>query len=134
MVCHPQRWECQHELRLLSDIFSPAWQLHTDHGFATDFCGTIIGAPVIPIMLVVLWPKLTNAAVLASSGGTLLALMAWLLTCRYYYGSLSVDLLVANYSSLAGSLTSMGSGAIIAVVVSLFKPDDYDFTGTRASM
>ena len=66
-------------------------------------------------------------------GGTALALASWLLTCRYFYGALTVDLLVANYSSLAGSLTSMGSGAIIAVVVSLIKPDDYDFTGTRSS-
>lgn len=84
-------------------------------------------------MLVVLWPKLTNAAVLMSSAGTLLALIAWLVTCRYFYGSITVDLLVASYSSLAGSLTSMGSGAIIAVVVSLIKPDNYDFTSTRSS-
>ncbi|EKM51513.1 uncharacterized protein PHACADRAFT_212160 [Phanerochaete carnosa HHB-10118-sp] len=100
--------------------------------FVYYFCGTVIGAPVIPIMLVVLWPKLSNAAVLASSGGTFLGLMAWLIVCRYFYGAINTTLLVDNYSSLAGSLTSMGSGAIIAVVVSLIKPDNYDFHATRA--
>ncbi|GJE97151.1 solute symporter family transporter [Phanerochaete sordida] len=100
--------------------------------FIYYFCGTIIGAPVIPIMLVVLWPKLSNAALLASSAGTFLGLLAWLVTCRYYYGAINETLLVENYSSLAGSLTSLGSGAIIAVAVSLWKPDNYDFRGTRS--
>lgn len=100
----------------------------------TDFSGTIIGAPVVPIMLTVLWSKLTNVAVLVGSiSGTGLALIAWLITCRYFYGSINVELLVASYSSLAGNLTSLCSGGIIAVIISLLNPDNYDFTGTRSS-
>ena len=99
-----------------------------------DFCGTIIGAPVVPVILTVLWRKLTNTAVLVGClGGTGLALISWLVTCRYYYGSLNVTNLVSDYSSLAGSTTSLGSGAIISIVLSLIKPDNYDFTGTRSS-
>lgn len=85
-------------------------------------------------MLIVLWPKLTNIAVIVGSiSGTGLALIAWLLTCRYFYGAINVELLVASYSSLAGNLTSLCSGGIIAVVISLIKPDDYDFKGTQSS-
>lgn len=102
--------------------------------FLLDFAGTIIGAPVVPIILTVLWPKLSNIAVMtACLAGTVFAIIAWLITCRYYYGSLNVTNLVASYSSLAGSTTSLGSGGIIAVVLSLIKPDNYDFTGTRNS-
>lgn len=86
-------------------------------------------------MLTVLWSKITNAAVLGGSiGGTVLALLAWLITCRYYYGEINVEFLVASYSSLAGNLTSLCAGGIIAVVITLLKPDSYDFSGTRSSM
>ena len=100
-----------------------------------DFSGTVIGGPVVPVILSVFWPKLTKTAVFAGSlGGTALALMVWLLTCRYYYGTINIQTLVANYSSLAGNLASSGCGAIISIAVSLMKPDNYDFSGTRSSM
>ena len=99
-----------------------------------DFAGTIVGAPVVPVMLTIFWPKLTKRAVLLGSmGGTSLAIMAWLLTCRFYYGIINVETLVNNYSSLAGSVTSLGSGAVIAFVLSMIRPDNYDFTGTQSS-
>lgn len=102
--------------------------------FLSDFCGTIIGAPVIPVMLVVLWSKLNKPAVLAGSmGGTALAIMAWLLTGRYYYGSVNVDNLISSYSCLAGNMVSLCTGGIIAAVISLIKPDNYDFKGTKNS-
>ncbi|KAI5121046.1 hypothetical protein M0805_008622 [Coniferiporia weirii] len=106
---------------------------NVDMNFIYYFCGVIIGAPVVPVIFTVLWPKVTNVAVLAGSmGGTALALIAWIVTCRYFYGSVNVELLVANYSSLAGNVTSLCSGGIIAFVISIIKPDNYDFTGTRS--
>ncbi|THH05204.1 hypothetical protein EW145_g4967 [Phellinidium pouzarii] len=106
---------------------------NVDMNFIYYFCGTIIGAPVIPVMLTVLWPKLSNAGVMGGSmGGTALAIMAWLLVCRFYYGELTVDNLIANYSSLAGNMTSLYSGGILAYVITMIKPDNYDFKGTRS--
>ena len=85
-------------------------------------------------MLTVLWPKLSLPGVLwGSMGGTGLALIAWLVTCKYYYGAINVTTLSSNYSSLAGSLVSMYGGGLISVVISLIKPDNYDFKGTRSS-
>lgn len=86
------------------------------------------------MLLTVLWSKLSAVAAIAGSiGGTSLALIAWILTCRYFYGTVNVTFLVDNYSSLAGSITSICSGALIAFVISMIKPDKYDFTGTRSS-
>ena len=108
--------------------------IHDTIPIVLDFSGTVIGSPVVPVILTVFWPKLTKTAVFAGSlGGTALALMTWLLTCRYYYGTINVQTLVANYSSLAGNATSIGSGAVISVMISLIKPDNYDFSGTRSS-
>jgi len=105
---------------------------NVDMNFVYYFCGTIIGAPVIPVMLTVLWSKLNKAAVLIGSmGGTALAIMAWIITCRYFYGTVNVANLISSYSSLAGNTVSLCTGGIIAVVISLIKPDNYDFTGTR---
>lgn len=99
-----------------------------------DFCGTIIGAPVVPVMLTVLWSKLNKSAVLIGSmGGTALAILAWIITCRYFYGTVNVANLISSYSSLAGNTVSLCTGGIIAVIISLMKPDNYDFTGTRNS-
>ena len=85
-------------------------------------------------MLTVLWPKVSKTAVLAGSlGGSALALIAWLVTCRFFYGAINVTNLASNYSSLAGNLVSMYGGGLICVVISLIKPDNYDFTGTRNS-
>ena len=85
-------------------------------------------------MLTVLWPKLSKPAVLLGSmGGTALAIMAWLITCRFYYGAVNVDNLISNYSSLAGNTVSLCSGGLIAVIVSLINPDNYDFKGTKNS-
>ncbi|KAL5512651.1 hypothetical protein ACEPAG_2917 [Sanghuangporus baumii] len=104
-----------------------------DMNFMYYFAGTVIGAPTLPVILTVLWSKLSLIAVLIGSiGGTALAIMAWLVTCRYYYGVINIQTLVASYSSLAGNATSIGGGAIITVALSLMKPDNYDFRGTRS--
>lgn len=99
-----------------------------------DFYGTVVGAPVFPVMLTVLWPKLNRPAIFAGSiGGTGLAIMSWLLVSHYYYGSLSLKNLSSSYSSLTGSMVSLFGGGLITVVISLVKPDNYDFSGTRNS-
>lgn len=85
-------------------------------------------------MLTISWPKLSNVAVMGGSiGGTVFAIMSWLIVCRYYYGAINVSNLISNYSSLAGSTTSLYSGGLIAIVLTVIKPDNYDFKGTRSS-
>ncbi|KLO07914.1 solute symporter family transporter [Schizopora paradoxa] len=106
---------------------------NVDMNFVYYFCGTIIGAPVIPVMLTVLWKKVSRTAVVVGSiGGSSLALMAWLITCKFVYGTINTTNLASNFSSLAGNLVSMYGGGLICVAISLIWPDNYDFKGTRA--
>ncbi|OCB83863.1 solute symporter family transporter [Sanghuangporus baumii] len=104
-----------------------------DMNFMFYFSGAIAGSPVVPIVLTVLWSKLSKAALLIGCmAGTALGIMTWFTTCRYFYGEINIQTLVAKYSALAGSLASLGSGAIISVGLSLIKPDNYNFRGTRS--
>lgn len=85
-------------------------------------------------MLTVLWRKVSRTAVVVGSvGGSSLALVAWLVTCRFVYGTINTTNLASNFSSLAGNLVSMYGGGLICVVISLIWPDNYDFKGTRGS-
>ncbi|KAL5501336.1 hypothetical protein ACEPAH_8596 [Sanghuangporus vaninii] len=104
-----------------------------DMNFMFYFSGAIAGSPVVPIVLTVIWSKLSKAALLIGCmTGTALGIMTWFITCRYFYGEINIQTLVAKYSALAGSLASLGSGAIISVGLSLIKPDNYNFRGTRS--
>lgn len=127
--------ERRHELRLLYAILFTSSSI-ASHLYALfpDFCGTIIGAPVIPVILIVTWRKVNRAGVMIGSmGGSVLAIIAWIITCRFYYGAVNVTNLVSNYSSLAGNLVSLWLGGLLCVVITLIKPDDYDFKGTKNS-
>ena len=68
-----------------------------------------------------------------SIGGSALALMSWLITCRFVYGTINTTNLASNFASLSGNLVSMYGGGLICVIISLLWPDDYDFKGTRNS-
>ena len=82
----------------------------------------------------VLWPKLSFPAILLGPLlGSILGILAWLVTCRLVYGSISTTTLAANLSSMAGSVVSVGVGAVVSIGLSLWRPDNYDFSGTRAS-
>lgn len=135
MVYHPERWKSRHAFRFL---YVPSLYMilfRTLTKYSLDFYGTIVGAPVFPVMLTVLWPKLNRPAIfIGSIGGTSLAIMSWLLVSRYYYGSLTLENLSSSYSSLTGSMVSLFGGGLITVVISLIKPDNYDFSDTRKSM
>lgn len=85
-------------------------------------------------MLTVLWPKISVAGVMGGSiGGSVLGLMAWIVTCKKVYGPLNTTNLASQYSALAGNVVSITMGAVISVATSLVKPADYDFKGTRNS-
>ena len=51
-------------------------------------------------MLTGLWSPLSKPAVMIGSiGGTALAIMTWLITCRFVYGSINTTNLASNFSS-----------------------------------
>ncbi|KAG0704551.1 putative urea transporter [Suillus ampliporus] len=83
--------------------------------------GIVLSPAVIPIILTVWWSKLTRAGLLCGSIiGAILGMLAWMIGCWKINGE--------HFRGLTGFMFS----GLITVFVSLLKPDNYDFEGTRA--
>ncbi|KIV79062.1 hypothetical protein PV11_06649 [Exophiala sideris] len=88
---------------------------------------------VFPIGLLMCWTRLNKvAAILGVVGGLAMGMVAWLVTCVTTQGTISVTNLTASKVILSGSLSALGSGAIISIGLSLIKPASFDFELTRA--
>ncbi|OCH90106.1 hypothetical protein OBBRIDRAFT_812877 [Obba rivulosa] len=95
--------------------------------------GVVLSPAVIPIALTVTWSKLTRAAVFAGCIiGAVLGMLAWMIGCWKIYGTINIANLAEPYSAVCSGLTGLLFSGVITVFVSLAKPDDYDFSGTRA--
>ena len=91
--------------------------------------GILIGSAVAPITLAIVW-KRTNkvAATVGALGGLASGLAAWLVSSYVLYGVVSVSTTSQNMPLLAGNITSILSGAILALVGSMMKHDNFDFS------
>ncbi|KZP14956.1 urea transporter [Athelia psychrophila] len=103
-------------------------------GWLYTFMGVILGSAVVPIALCVAWKKANKWGCV---GGAVVGLFAgvgaWLGTTSALNGGvINVTTSGGDYEMLAGNLASIGVGAIIAMVSSLIRPDNYDFASTRA--
>ncbi|KAL4418865.1 hypothetical protein ABPG77_002621 [Micractinium sp. CCAP 211/92] len=101
-------------------------------GWVYLFMGIAIGGAVAPIYMALVWSKASAAGAMTGAiSGTLLGLMAWLVTCQGYYGKINIDNLGGDYPMLAGNLTSIMSSLIICGAMSLWRPQNYDWKTTR---
>ncbi|TBU51998.1 Sodium:solute symporter family-domain-containing protein [Dichomitus squalens] len=104
-----------------------------DLGWLFYVQGVVLSPAVIPITLTVMWSKLTRAGVLAGSIiGAILGMLAWMIGCWKIFGVINITTLAEPYSAVCSALTGLLFSGLITVLVSLAKPDKYDFTGTRA--
>ncbi len=88
---------------------------------------------VFPIGLLMCWTRLNKAgAVLGVIGGLVMGIVAWLVTAVTIEGTISITTLTASKVILSGSLSALGTGAIVSIGLSLIKPDNFDFELTRA--
>ncbi|EGO22556.1 putative urea transporter [Serpula lacrymans var. lacrymans S7.9] len=95
--------------------------------------GVVLSSAVIPIVLTVLWSKLTRAGVLCGSViGACLGMLAWMIGCWKIYGTINITNLAEPYSAVCSGLTGVLTSGLITVFVSLMRPSKYDFAGTRA--
>ncbi|KAG2030567.1 hypothetical protein BDR03DRAFT_936625 [Suillus americanus] len=94
--------------------------VNTFSGFSRGM-GIVLSPAVIPIILTVWWSKLTRTGLLCGSIiGAILGMLAWMIGCWKINGE--------HFRGLTGFMFS----GLITVFVSLLKPDNYDFEGTRA--
>lgn len=88
---------------------------------------------VFPIGLLMCWTRLNKAgAIFGVLGGLVMGFVAWFVTAVTTKGAISITNLTDSKVILSGSLSALGSGAIISIVLSLIKPASFDFELTRA--
>jgi hypothetical protein len=95
--------------------------------------GLLIGGAVFPTAFTITWRKQSRiGAISGCLGGLAAGLTAWLTTAKHYYGEITVETTGLSYPTLAGNLASIMTGLIVTVVISLIKPDNFDWEVTRA--
>lgn len=88
---------------------------------------------VFPIGLLMCWTRLNKAgAVLGVIGGLVMGMVGWLVTAVTTQGSISITTLTDSKVILSGSLSALGTGAILSILLSLIKPASFNFELTRA--
>ncbi|VDB88654.1 unnamed protein product [Peniophora sp. CBMAI 1063] len=103
-----------------------------DLGWLFYVQGVLLSPAVIPIALTICWSKLTTAGVLCGSiAGAILGMLAWMIGCWKIYGAINVPNLAEPYSAVCSGLTGLLFSGLITVGVTLIRPDNYDFQGTR---
>lgn len=109
-------------------------------GWLYLFMGVVIGSAVFPVAFSISWSRCSGvAAVSGAIGGLVLALISWLsygaASCFPPDGKsscISINNLGRDEIMLTGNLVAILSSGLICVVVSLIKPDDCDWTSTKA--
>lgn len=104
-----------------------------DLGWLFLFMGLAIGGAVFPVAFSITWKKQTRVAAISGAlSGLAAGLTAWLVTTQVYYGRLDLETTNAEYSTLAGNLAAISTGGIVSTIITLIKPDDFDWEITRA--
>ncbi|KAJ3869394.1 Na+/solute symporter [Lentinula novae-zelandiae] len=119
-------------------VWMGAWavilnKVGVDLGWLFYVQGVVLSPAVIPVALTVSWSKLTKPAViLGPILGAILGMAAWMIGCWKILGSINITNLANPYSAVCSGLTGLLFSGIITVGMSLCKPANYDFKGTRA--
>jgi Na+/proline symporter len=108
-------------------------QANIDLGWLYYVQGIVLSPAVIPIILTVWWSKLTRTGLLCGSIiGAILGMLAWMIGCWKINGAITITNLALPISAVCSGLTGFMFSGLITVFVSLLKPNNYDFEGTRA--
>ncbi|KAJ5477520.1 urea active transporter 1 [Penicillium diatomitis] len=103
-------------------------------GYLYLLMGVIISSAVIPGAMTLLWKGQNWIAAAASPPlGLMVSLIAWLVTAKKQYGTLTVDTTGSNYPMLAGNVAALLSPMIfVPLFTYIFGPQNYDYESMRA--
>ncbi|KAF9979622.1 hypothetical protein BGZ65_006263 [Modicella reniformis] len=108
-------------------------EIGIDLGYLYMLMGVLISSAVLPVTFSLLWKKQNVvAACVAPLGGLCVSVAAWLACAKIYSGEITLATTGTDQAMLAGNLAALISGGLISVVISLVKPDNYTFEGTRS--
>ena len=91
--------------------------------------GVIIGSAVFPISLSLTWARCSATAAIAGAfGGQILGIITWISIAASESGEVSIASLGGDFPMLGGNLMSICSSGLLCLVVSIFVPQNYDFS------
>jgi hypothetical protein len=119
---------------LVMSVFAVIWNLvGIDLGWLFLVMGLIIGGAVFPMAFSITWTGQSTAGAIAGPiSGLCAGIIAWLVTAQQYFGELTIASTGHEYSTLAGNMAAIFTGLIVTVVVSVCKPQNFDWAITRA--
>ncbi|KAK9845983.1 hypothetical protein WJX81_007616 [Elliptochloris bilobata] len=101
-------------------------------GYIYLMMGVLIGSAVVPIAYCMVWSKCTAVgAISGATTGLVAAVCAWLGYTKANYGVVNVTTTGEDMPMLVGNLVAILASALVCTVVSLLKPDNYDWKTTR---
>ncbi|KAK4554155.1 hypothetical protein LTR86_008682 [Recurvomyces mirabilis] len=114
-------------------VFACIWNaIGIDLGWLFLVMGLLIGGAVFPAALAITWRGQSKAGAISGAiCGLVAGLIAWLVTAKQYFGEVTVASTGEEYSTLAGNLAAILTGLIVTVVVSLIRPQNFDWSITR---
>ena len=90
--------------------------------------GILIGSAVVPITLAILWKKANKyAATLGAIVGLVCGVGAWLTSASMLYGEITMSSTGQNAPLLIGNLSAISIGAIVSIVGSIARPENFNF-------
>lgn len=118
---------------LTMSIFAVIWNAFgVDLGWLFLVMGLLIGGAVFPAAFSITWTGQSKAGAIAGPiAGLCAGILAWLITAHSLFGELTIASTGHEYSTLAGNMAAVLTGLIVTVVVSLIKPQNFDWAITR---
>ena len=118
---------------LTMSLFAVIWNaIGVDLGWLFLVMGLLIGGAVFPAAFAITWTGQSTAGAIAGPiSGLCAGIIAWLVTAQQYFGELTIASTGHEYSTLAGNMAAIFTGLIVTVVVSLIKPQNFDWAITR---
>ncbi|KAK1864694.1 hypothetical protein I4F81_007238 [Pyropia yezoensis] len=95
--------------------------------------GVIIGSAVAPVAMSISWAKCSGAGAISGAvGGLALAIASWLGYASTFDGGVNIANTGLDQVMVVGNLVAILSSAVICAVVSFIKPDNCDWSATKA--
>lgn len=118
---------------LTMSIFAVIWNaIGVDLGWLFLVMGLLIGGAVFPAAFAITWTgQSTAGAISGAVSGLAAGITAWLVTAQAVFGELTIASTGHEYSTLAGNMAAVFTGLIVTVVVSVIKPQNFDWEITR---
>jgi len=102
-------------------------------GYLYLLMGVIISSAVLPITLTLMWKRMNwYAAVFTPILGFAVSVGSWLGTAKSEFGELTVASTGSNNPMLVGNVVALLSPMVFIAILTLIKPDKYDFESMKA--